>query len=163
MGRRYGPLHAGVALLVLLSLACQGGSAAQGQRGGSNAPREQVLRVPATEPPTLDPGLATDHTSLDIIWQMFEGLISIDDNGTATGVQAEGWQTSDDGRTYTFVLRQGLKWSDGRPVTAGDYEYAWKRNISPATGSDYANTLYPLQNAQRIHKEGADPATLGVR
>lgn len=147
---------------LIFSLACNGNGPAAGQRGG-NAPTEQVLRVPATEPPTLDPGLATDHTSLDVIWQIFEGLVNFDDQGTVFGVQAERWQTSDDGRTYTFQLREGMKWSDGRPVTAGDYEFAWKRNIAPATASDYANTLYPVLNGQRIHNDGADPNTLGVR
>src|SRR5262249_15000681 len=65
--------------------------------------------------------------------------------------------------TYTFQLRDGLRWSDGQPVTARDYEYAWKRAITPATASDYANSLYPVLNAVRIHKQGADPSTLGVR
>ena len=83
-------LQGGLALLVVLTLACQGGSPAASQRGGgSNAPREQVLRVPVTEPPTLDPGLATDHTSLDVIWQMFEGLISFDEQGNVYNINAD--------------------------------------------------------------------------
>jgi oligopeptide transport system substrate-binding protein len=155
-------LMLGLALCVLV-LACQGGGAPSGQRGGSNAPSEQVVRLPTIEPPSLDPGLATDGTSIDVIVQMFEGLVNFDDQGTVFGVQAQAWQVSEDGRTYTFQLREGLTWSDGKPVTAGDYEYAWKRNIDPKTASDYANTLYPVRNAERIHTQGADPATLGVR
>jgi len=156
-------LAAGLMLLALLLTACRGGQNAPGARNNAQAPSEQLLRVPTTEPPTLDPGLATDHTSLDIIWQLFEGLVNFDDQGNVYGVHAERWSVSDDGRTYTFQLREGLRWSDGRPLTASDYEYAWKRNIAPATASDYANVLYPIANAQRIHKEGADPSTLGVR
>jgi oligopeptide transport system substrate-binding protein len=150
-------------VVCLLAIACQGSGQPTGQGRSSGAPAEQMVRMPTVEPPSLDPGLATDGTSIDIIIQMFEGLVNFDDQGTVYGVQAQGWQVSDDGRTYTFQLREGLRWSDGRPVTAGDYEYAWKRNIDPKTASDYANTLYPIRNAERIHTQGGDPATLGVR
>ncbi len=156
VGRRLVPL------VVMLALVAAGGCLG-GPRGGDRVPTEQVIRLPTIEPPSLDPGLATDATSIDIIVQLFEGLVGFDDQGTVYGVQAQGWQVSDDGRTYTFQLRDGLRWSDGRPVTAHDYEYAWKRNIDPRTASDYANVLYPIRNAERIHKQGADPNTLGVR
>ena len=153
----------GVLALHMLTLtACQGG-ARDAARGPSGAPSEQVVRLPSPEPPTLDPGLATDGHSIDVIAQLFDGLVDFDDQGTVFGVQAQGWQVSDDGRTYTFQLRDGMRWSDGQPVTAGDYEYAWKRNIDPKTASDYANTLYPIRNAERIHTQGGDPSTLGVR
>jgi oligopeptide transport system substrate-binding protein len=146
--------------LLALSLACQ---ANQPSGQGNTAPREQVVRLPSPEPPTLDPGLATDGHSIDPIYQLFEGLVGYDEQGNVSGVQAQGWQVSEDGRTYTFQLREGMRWSDGRPVTAADYEYAWKRNVDPKTASDYANVLYPIQNAERINTGGADPATLGVR
>jgi oligopeptide transport system substrate-binding protein len=126
------------------------------------AAREQVIRLPAAEPPTLDPGLATDVPSIDIINAIFEGLVTFDDQGTIFGVGAEKWDISADGLTYTFTLRQGPQWSDGKPVTARDYEWAWKRNIDPKTASDYATTLYPIKNAVDIHEEKADPEQLGV-
>jgi oligopeptide transport system substrate-binding protein len=149
--------------LLVLGVACQGGSTAGRSSPSQSGAGEQVVRLPSPEPPTLDPGLATDGHSVDVINQLFEGLVAFDDQGNVSGVQAQGWQASDDGRTYTFVLRDGLRWSDGQPLTAHDYEYAWKRNIDPQTASDYANVLYPLRNAERIHKRGADPSTLGVR
>jgi oligopeptide transport system substrate-binding protein len=162
------PRCIGVVLIALglLVAACQGGSQQSGPSGGrgaSGAPREQVVRLPTTEPPSIDPGTATDATSVDIIFQLFEGLVGFDDQGNVFGVQAQAWQTSEDGRTYTFQLREGLRWSDGKPVTAQDYEYAWKRNIDPKTASDYANVLYPILNAERIHTKGGEPSTLGVR
>src|SRR5712692_8389551 len=150
-------LLVGALATAILGVACLGGGQQQGQ------PSEQVLRLPTIEPPTLDPGIANDVPSVDLIYQLFEGLVGADDQGNVSGLQAQGWQVSDDGRTYTFQLRDGLRWSDGQPVTARDYEYAWKRAITPATASDYANSLYPMLNAVRIHKQGADPATLGVR
>jgi oligopeptide transport system substrate-binding protein len=154
------PLALALALLVA-GAACQGGTQQSGQSSG--APRDQVVRLPTIEPPTLDPGLAADATSIDVISQLFEGLVAFDDQGTIHPVQAQAWQVSDDGRQYTFQLREGLRWSDGQPVTARDYEYAWKRNIDPKTASDYANALYPIRNAERIHQQGGDPNTLGVR
>jgi oligopeptide transport system substrate-binding protein len=181
-------LARGLVLLSLLTAACAGGpppaptaapkadakptEAAQpaGPVAQATAPaaatkpaaREQVIRLPSSEPPTLDPGLATDVVSVDIINAIFEGLVTFDDQGTIFGVGAEKWDISADGLTYTFTLRQGPQWSDGKPVTARDYEWAWKRNINPETASDYANTLYPIKNAVDIHKEGLDPQQLGV-
>ena len=156
-------------VLTLVALAFAVACQSSGQQSGpsaastSSAPTEQVIRIPITEPPTIDPGLATDANSVDIILPIFEGLVSVDDAGNVAGVHAERWQIADDGRTYTFQLRDGLRWSDGQPVTARDYEYAWKRNIAPATASDYANVLYPIRNAERIHTAGGDVNSLGVR
>ncbi len=162
--RAFAHLLRGIAIALLaLGVACQGGNPQDGRVGAGGVPREQVVRLPTTEPPTLDPGLATDGTSIEVISQLFEGLVTFDDQGNVYGVHAERWSVSEDGRTYTFLLRDGLRWSDGRPLTAHDYEYAWKRNIAPATASDYANVLYPIRNAQRIHTQQADPETLGVR
>jgi oligopeptide transport system substrate-binding protein len=149
--------------LLVLGAACQGGPASGPSRAAPPGGGEQVVRLPSPEPPTLDPGLATDGHSVDVINQLFEGLVAFDDQGTVAGVEAQGWQVSEDGKQYTFQLREGLRWSNGEPVTARDYEYAWKRNIDPRTASDYANVLYPIRNAERIHQQGADPNTLSVR
>ena len=124
--------------------------------------REQSLRLPITEPPTLDPGLATDSTSIDVVTQLFEGLIAFDDGAEPIGLGAEQVTVSDDGLTYTFTLREEPRWSDGKPVTAQDYEWAWKRNVDPRTASDYATRFYPIKNAARIHRENLDPRELGV-
>src|SRR5215210_1025440 len=108
--------------------------------------REQRLRMPITEPPTLDPGLATDSVSIDVISQIFEGLLGFDDQGTVIPLGAERWAVSEDGLTYTFTLRDGSRWSDGKPVRAADYEWAWKRTVDPQTASDYATIFYPIKN-----------------
>ena len=125
--------------------------------------REQALRVPLTEPPTLDPGLAEDVVSIDVVRQTFEGLVTFDEKGALIGLGAEKWDVSADGLTYTFTLRQGPKWSDGKSVTAQDYAWAWKRNVDPKTASPYANTLYPIKNAQPINDGQLDPEQLGVQ
>ena len=122
----------------------------------------ETLRLPTTEPPTLDPTLATDQVSADVIVQLFEGLVGFDERGAVVGLGAESWDVSDDGMTYTFVLRAETRWSDGQPVTANDYEFAWRRAIDPRTATDYASLFYPLKNAVKIHNDGLDPQLLGV-
>src|SRR5581483_5047702 len=124
--------------------------------------QRQTLRMPITEPPTLDPALATDHASVLVAIQLFEGLVELDANGQPTPLGAESWTFGDDGRTYTFSLRKDLVWTDGSPVVAKDYEFAWRRAIDPRTASDYASLLYPIKNAVRIHNEGLDSQLLGV-
>jgi oligopeptide transport system substrate-binding protein len=123
----------------------------------------QEVHLPSSEPPTLDPGLAEDAVSVDVIYQMFDGLVFLDKSGGASALGAESWTVSADGLTYTFKLRPGAVWSDGKPVTAQDYAWAWKRNVSPVTASPYANALFPVKNAQAINDGELDPEQLGVQ
>jgi oligopeptide transport system substrate-binding protein len=123
----------------------------------------QEVRLPGIEPPTLDPGLAQDLASIDVIIQMFDGLVALDAAGGHQGVGASSWTISADGLTYTFTLRQGVLWSDGKPVTAHDYAWAWKRNVSPVTASPYANAFFPIKNGQAINDGELDPEQLGVQ
>lgn len=89
-----------------------------------------------SEPKTLDPGLNTAVDGGDIINHMFEGLMREVDGMLEPGI-AESYTVSDDKLTYTFTLRDA-KWSDGKPVTAGDFEYAWARVLDPETASEYS-------------------------
>ncbi len=68
---------------------------------------------------------------------------------------AESFETSEDGKTVTFVLRDDLKWTNGDPVTAEDFEYSWKRTVSPELGADYAYQFYGIVGAQEYN--GCDP------
>lgn len=149
-----------------VSAALTGPSGVHGVVGPTDLVRQaasQEVRLPAIEPPTLDPGLAQDLASLDVITQLFDGLVALDGSGNPMGVGASSWTISADGMTYTFTLRQGATWSDGRPVTAHDYVWAWKRNVSPATASPYANAFAPIKNGQAIIDEELDPEQLGVQ
>ena len=60
------------------------------------------------------------------------------------------WETSADGKTWTFHLRKNARWSNGQPVTADDFVYAWRRQVDPATGSEYAQALAPIENAMDV-------------
>ncbi len=148
-----------VVLLLFLPVACLAGRPEperSSERGGAD---DQVLRLASFEPAHLDPGLAEDAASVMILTQIFEGLVGVGSDGSIHGVHAERWDIGPDGRSYTFWLREGPRWSDGQPVTAHDYVYAWKRNV---TESRYASSFYPIRNARPIHEGGADQDTLGV-
>ena len=86
-----------------------------------------------TEPPTLDWSLATDGVSFNVIANIMEGLTEFDENLSPKPAIAYRWDISEDGKIYKFYLRKDVYWTDGKPVTAYDFEYSWKRLLNPAT------------------------------
>jgi oligopeptide transport system substrate-binding protein len=115
-----------------------------------------------TEIPVLDPQRSNAAPSFTVIAHIFENLVRTSNGKTIPGA-AERWETSEDGRTLTFHLRD-MKWSDGKPVVAGDYEYAIKRLIDPATAAEYAFAAYYITGAQEYNTgKTTDPATVGVK
>jgi len=89
-------------------------------------------------PDTIDPALNSSVDGATLIIHAFEGLYTLDMEGTPIPGQAESVAISDDGLTYTFTLRDGLTWSDGEPLTASDFVYSWNRAIAPETAADYS-------------------------
>jgi oligopeptide transport system substrate-binding protein len=127
------------------------GTGATTAEGGSEA-AEQVITVNwGTEPPSLDPGLASDVTSANILLNIMDPLVKLDEDLKPVPNAAESFETSDDGKTVTFVLRDDLKWTNGDPVTAEDFEYSWKRTVSPELGADYAYQFYGIVGAQEYN------------
>jgi len=118
-----------------------------------------------TEPPTLDPALATDTTSVDVIENLFLGLTDYDDETSKTIPElATSWECSEDGLVWAFHMRKDVKWSDGTPVTAHDIEYGVKRTCDPATASDYAYVLYIIKGAKEVNTgEVKDLDYVGVK
>ena len=103
-------------------------------------PRDVLKINLASEPAKLDPALNSSVDGACIICNTFSGLYAYNEDGDLEPACADPenpFEVSDDGMTYTFHLRDGLKWSDGSPVTAGDFEYAWKRAAKDETGADY--------------------------
>ncbi|RDW20460.1 peptide ABC transporter substrate-binding protein [Oceanobacillus chungangensis] len=116
-----------------------------------------------TEPPSLHPGLASDTTSGAVLYQIFEGLMRINQDGEVEEAMAESYDVSDDLLTYTFHIREDAVWSNGDPVTAGDFEYAWKWVLNPDNAdTDYAYQLYVIKGAQAAKEEGASSDDIGV-
>ena len=146
-----------VSSLALVAAGCGGdddesaGTGATTEEGGAEA-AEQVITVNwGTEPPSLDPGLASDVTSANILLNIMDPLVILDEDLNPTPNAAESFETSDDGLTVTFTLRDDLKWTNGDPVTAEDFEYSWKRTVSPELGADYAYQFYGIVGAQEYN------------
>ena len=115
--------------------------------------------------PTLDPQLNEEVAGFHVIRDLFEGLLSQDADGNLVPGVATSYAASDGNRTYTFALRESAKWSNGDPVTAHDFVYAWRRAADPATASPYGwyVELTQMANAKDILAGRKPPSTLGVR
>ncbi|MEL7414884.1 MAG: peptide ABC transporter substrate-binding protein, partial [Pseudomonadota bacterium] len=115
--------------------------------------------------PTLDPQLNEETSGFHVIRDLFEGLLSQDENGNLIPGVATEWAASNGNTTWTFTLREDAKWSNGDPVTAGDFVYGWQRAADPATASPYAwyVELTSMVNAAEIIAGDMDPSTLGVK
>jgi oligopeptide transport system substrate-binding protein len=98
------------------------------------------LNLTDTGPITLDPALAAESTSGSYIIQIFSGLVRLDESLQVVPDIAQSWDKSADGKTFTFHLRQDVKFHDGKQVTASDFQYSWERALSPATQSLTAGT-----------------------
>ena len=112
---------------------------------------------------SLDPGLATWGQDVGTIAHLFSGLANINEDLDVVPAVARSWQVLDDGRRYIFHLRNDVAWTDGTPVTAGDFEWAWKRNLHPDLHSGTAGFLFDVLGAREYH-EGVnrDPVSVGV-
>jgi oligopeptide transport system substrate-binding protein len=133
-----------------LALLCAGVSALTLAACGGSAPDEDVVvlhRGNVGEPLTLDPHKASGTWENNIIGDMIIGLFTEDARGEPVPGMAESWEMSEDGLTWTFTLREAL-WSDGHPVDAYDFEYAFRRILDPLTLANYASILYPIKNAR---------------
>ena len=138
---------AGVSAAALGLAACGGsksgstatsGSAAGSTAGGTNTAGFTVQY--GSNPETLDPALNSAIDASNTIITIFEPLLLINENNEVIGGQAESWEASEDGLTWTFTMRDGLKWSDGTDLTAKDFEYSFKRMANPDTAAPYAET-----------------------
>ncbi|MXQ54728.1 peptide ABC transporter substrate-binding protein [Shimazuella alba] len=145
------------AIILVLSMvltACGGGS--------DDASKNTLVLTDKSEPPNLDSAKSTDQVSFQILTNALEGLMRLDKNQKPVPGIAESYKLSSDKLTYTFHLRDA-KWSDGKAVTAQDFEYAWKRALNPKTASQYAYILEPVKNAMEYNAGTAKPEDVGVK
>ncbi len=130
----------------------------------ASPPAPHALRVHRYSPQTIDPGLTADSNSDAFVDQLFDGLIALTPDLDVVPAVARTWDVLDGGQKYVFHLHDGARWSDGVALTAHDFEFAWKRVLSPQLGSAVAPRLYVIKGARAYH-QGQVPTSqaVGVR
>lgn len=136
-------------------------SSDDGQTSGTDVFELNVCVGP--EPETIDPQKNTASDGSTLINHTFEGLMKLDSENNIVGGQAEKHEVSEDGTVYTFTLREDAKWSDGQPVKASDFVYAWQRLVNPETASDYNYMIDMVLNANEIMEGKKDVSELGIK
>ncbi|WHF36717.1 peptide ABC transporter substrate-binding protein [Aeromonas salmonicida] len=127
--------------------------------------RQTLVKGNGDEPESLDPAqIRSGFPGEVVLVDLFEGLVSEDGQGKIVPAQALRWETSEDGLVWRFFLRPQLKWSNGEPLTAQDFVYAWRRLLDPAQGSPSAGLLLAtgINNAQSIYAGALELTSLGV-
>jgi ABC-type oligopeptide transport system substrate-binding subunit len=143
-----------VAVAALAAAGCGGGSSSDNNTGnaGSGEPSaDQTITLAwGAEPPSLDPGLATDTTSSNVLLNIMDPLVKLDEK-TLKPVPslAQSWDVN--GANVTFHLRRDGKWTNGQPVTANDFVYSWLRTMSPDLGADYAYQFFGIKGAEEYN------------
>ncbi len=148
------PVHAILGTVLLASVVLiQGGCT-------KRETRDILYIAMGAEPPELNSTKATDTESGMVLGHVMEGLTRINAAGMQVPGVAESWKLTDQGAVFT--LRPDARWSDGRPVTANDFVFAWRTAVDPKTASEYAFILFPIKNAEAIVQGRLPPTQLGV-
>ncbi|MCA8969389.1 MAG: peptide ABC transporter substrate-binding protein [Planctomycetes bacterium] len=131
---------------------------------GVDRERADFVLVNGAEPESLDPAKVTGVPGGRVLRALFSGLtVQAPDSTESLPDLAESWDVSEDGRTWTFHLRDGIKWSNGEPLTADDFVYSWRRLFAPDTASKYAYLLWGVAGSEEFTTgKSNDPETVGV-
>ena len=138
--------------MMIFMVACGGGS-----KGG-----EITINL-RTEPSSIDPQITTDIPGGTVDELVMEGLLRKDKNGKSVAGLAEKWESTPDGLKWTFHLRDGLKWSNGDPITAKDFKAGWLRALDSETKSGNANLLYPIKNGEAFNLKKVSADEVGIK
>ena len=156
----------GTLLLLLVSgivlAACNFGGGGDSDTTEDGKTMKELNVSITSDPPAFHPALATDTTSGAILASAFEGLTRLDAKGEPTEGMAEKVEVSEDGKTYTYTLRDA-KWSNGDPVIAQDFEFAWKWALDPENAADYAYQLYYIVGAEEYNNGEGSADDVGVK
>jgi oligopeptide transport system substrate-binding protein len=152
-------------LVGLIAVTVAGASAVAGT---DKSQARTTLRVAiGAEPPSLDPGLSTDTTSANILFNLMDPLVKLGDPPALKALPGAAASWSVQGSNVTLNLRRNVRWTNGRPVTAADYVWSWLRTISPELGADYAYQFYGIKGAEAYNgcksNCGAARAKVGLR
>jgi oligopeptide transport system substrate-binding protein len=162
---RFKKFRLAVALVALaLVAACAVGAKDEPYFGKIQPPEGQVLRyVSGTEPQSLDPQYMTGQPESRISVALFDGLVEYEERTMGQRPSlAKSWEPNEDGTVWTFHLRDDAKWTDGKPLTAHDFVYSWRRAVSPEFAAPYASFMYIVKHGQPYNDLSAfvrDPQT----
>jgi len=152
-----------LAATIGLSVLTGCGGAKTNDKGGATGEKQELVFNLAADTKTLDPGLNQSVDGAIIAVNAFEGLAKLDDKDKAIPGQAEKWEVSPDGLKYTFHLKKDLKWSNGDPLKASDFEYAWKRVLNPETASEYSFQMLYLKGGDEYNTGKGTADQVGVK
>ena len=167
-----------LAILMCLSLVACGGSSSGGnisdmaaattEAPASTTPAADVAQemtfVLSDEPDGIDPTVTNNSFAMYVLCNCFEGLVTYDPSGSIVPGCAESWDISEDGTVYTFHLRDGLKWSDGTPLTANDFVYSIQRVLTPSTTAQYYSMMADyIKGAKEFYEGTATAEELGAK
>ncbi len=153
-----------LAAIILVTLLMFGLSLLSGStkaKPGADFATKTITVTLTDEPPNLDSSLTADQISSFVLGHVMEGLLRLDENNQLAPGVAEKWEIRADGAT--FWLRPDARWSDGKPVTAHDFVFAWRKTVDPASASEYANIMNAIRNADDITAGKLPPEALGVQ
>jgi len=154
---------AALSLAVLVAIASCGEKTALADHDRSEDHAQILRRAVGGDPATLDPGMAVDSYSHEVLRDLYEGLTTESPEGEVRPGVADTWSTDATGKEYRFHLRENARWSDGSTVRAQDFVMAWRRVVDPKHGSPVADLLRPIAHAREIIAGRLPPAALGVR
>jgi len=149
-----GSLIVALAVVGLVTAGCgKGNFSEQANKGKANILRQAI----PNKPTSLDPGKVRDGDTIDMLQQVYEGLVSWDTDNKVEGVLAESWTTEQDGKVYIFKIKKGVKFHNGRELKAEDFVYTWNRNANPALQSGMATAyMSDIMGVQEVVDGKAD-------
>ena len=158
-----GVIAVGLFVLLLWGLGFLSGMTGGGARNsgpGVDFANNSISLAASQEPPQLDSTRAQDQVSNFVLGHIMEGLLRQDEHDQVVAAIAESWEVRADGAT--FHLRENARWSDGKPVTARDFVFAWQLVVDPANAAPYASLMFPIKNAEAIVAGKMPREALGV-
>ena len=155
---KYLGLFAAAALSLLVAVCSKGNFSERANEGKGN-----IFRYPiVTNPTTLDPGFVQDGDTIDLLQQVFEGLVAWGPSNTVVPILCEKWDIEDGGKTYVFTIKKGIKFSNGREMTAEDIKWTYERNTDPKLKSPTVEYLYDIVGV-KDKVEGNAPEISGIK
>lgn len=151
------------ALCLTAAVAVSALAGCASSKGGTSSKKQEITWGLTDEPETLDPSQDNYLLSTHVLLNLWSGLFKTDANNKLVKSVCDSYTVDSTGINYTFKIKSDAKWSDGKPVTAGDFEYSWKRLLNPDTASPVATDMYILKNAEAYNTKKATADSVGVK